>query len=482
MEASLIARLEAAVNRLERIGGGGGAAGAHAEEHKLPASVAAYDVFFQAHVQPLVDTCSKLEAAHQIGKDLESCFRFHREIFLAAAECKKPSQAELMKFVDPIVQVVSKAQSCDNRSPFFSHLKAFAEFIQCMNWLFMPGPVAVIKGTLEAADFYLVKILTSTKDISNEEDKKNHRAFVQQIKDLINSFADFVKEHYVTGVIWNAKGKPLTEFKVGGAPAAGAGAVPPPPAVGPGVPPPPPPVDANFKLSTESSAPKPAVGGFGAVFAEINNKGEGGVTSGLKKVTSDMKTKNMKDKPTLEAKSNTSAPVAAAAPRTVQEEKKPASLDLKQGTWFCEHQEDVQLEVPDVQMKQSVYVFKAKNAVITVPNKCKSIQLDSCFKTTIVFNSVVSSLEVVNGKRITIVIQESCPSIAIDKTNGCSVVLNELSVKEPPNIVTSLASELNVVIPGKTPEDDPIELAVAEQFITTLKDGKVSTVAVEHKG
>lgn len=485
MESSLIARLEAAVNRLERLGGGSGAGAHAADEHKLPVSVVAYDAFYQAHVQPFVDTCAKLEAAHQIGKDLESCFRFQRQLFLAASECKKPSQADLMKFVDPIVQIVSKAQNTDNRSPFFAHQKAFGEFIQCMNWLFMPGPVAIIKATLEAADFYLVKILTSTKDLPNEEDKKNHRAFVQQIKDLINSFADFVKEQYLTGIIWNAKGKGLNEFKVGGSPAGVPAA---PAAAGPGVPPPPPPVDVNVKLSAEdpSAAAKPAVGGLGAVFAEINKKGEDGVTTGLKKVTSDMKTKNLKDKPALEPKSSGSssavAAVAAAPTRTAQEEKKPASVELKQGTWFCENQEDVQLEIPDVQMKQSVYVYKAKNSVITVPTKCKSIQLDSCFKTTIVFNSIVSSLEVVNGKRITIIIQESCPSITIDKTNGCSVVLNEASVKEPPNIVTSLASELNIVVPGKTPEDDPVEMAVAEQFLTTYKDGRVSTIAVEHKG
>ena len=80
-----------------------------------------------------------------------------------------------------------------------------------------------------------------------------------------------------------------------GAGGSSAGGVPaaPPADAGSFVPPPPP--VGDFVISTSAGdAPKPAVpGGLAAVFADIN-KGSN-ITSGLKHVTKDMKTKNMKD-------------------------------------------------------------------------------------------------------------------------------------------------------------------------------------------
>ena len=151
--------------------------------------------------------------------------------------------------------------------------------------------VSHITGTLEAADFYLNKILTQAKDMQ-DPDKTTHRAFVSGTKTMINNLAEYVKSNFRAGLEWNAKGKDLSAYGSGGAaavpaPAAAGGAPPPPP--------PPPPVDPNFKLDTSAPAPsdgsKP--GGMAAVFSQIS-KGEA-ITSGLKKVTSDMKTKNMKD-------------------------------------------------------------------------------------------------------------------------------------------------------------------------------------------
>ena len=92
------------------------------------------------------------------------------------------------------------------------------------------------------------------------------------------------------------------------------------------------------------------------------------------------------------------------------------------------------------------------------PFTIRCIGPDSCTKTRVIFNQVVSTFEAVNCKSITVVVQENCPSINIDKTHGCQIILNEQSVKAPPNIVTSNTSALNVVIPGKKPQDDPVTL------------------------
>lgn len=39
---------------------------------------------------------------------------------------------------------------------------------------------------------------------------------------------------------------------------------------------------------------------------------------------------------------------------------------------------------------------------------------------------------------------------------------------------------LLVVVPGATEDDDPVELAVPEQFSTSYKDGKLTTTPTAH--
>lgn len=243
-----------------------------------------------------------------------------------------------------------------------------------------------------------------------------------------------------------------------------------------------------FSLSSAPGAPgsfapsaKPATSGMGAVFGELTGKGDS-VTAGLKKVTNDMKTKNMTDKPVLEAK----APVAAAKakPAAAQVKKEP-KLYLSKGTWFVEHQEgthDIKLE--GVQLKENIYILKCKDATITIPDKCKSVQVDNCSKVTIIFKSIVSVFEIFNSQRVTIECQESVPSVAVDKSAGVSVILSRSSAANPPTLITSSITEMNLVVPGATDEDDPIEIPLPEQYETRLLPGqnKLVTEAVSHSG
>ena len=77
-----------------------------------------------------------------------------------------------------------------------------------------------------------------------------------------------------------------TDYSAG----AAAPKPPPPPAGGPPPPPPPPPAGFFDDVKKNAAAPAPGGGGAAALFAEINAKGERGVTSGLKKVSKDQMT------------------------------------------------------------------------------------------------------------------------------------------------------------------------------------------------
>jgi len=220
---------------------------------------------------------------------------------------------------------------------------------------------------------------------------------------------------------------------------------------------------------------------MGAVFGELTQKGDG-VTGGLKKVTDDMKSKNIKA-PALEAKRASVSAPSAARKSVVAEVKREPKTYLSKGTWFVEHHEgahDIVLE--NVQLKENIYILKCKDCTITIPDKCKSIQVDNCTKSTIVFKSIVSVFEIFNSQRVKIECQESVPSVAVDKSAGVSVTLSRAAVAVPPTLITSSITEMNLVVPGADDEADPIEIPLPEQYETRLVNGKLHTEAVSHSG
>lgn len=109
------------------------------------------------------------------------------------------------------------------------------------------------------------------------------QAYYQIIKDL----AEFVKDTYPSGIIWNAKGvsaieaaKALDQKAPAATPSSGGPPPPPPP---PGPPPPP----MRFDDAPKQAAP-PSSSAIGAVFDDLNKGAD--VTKGLRKVNADQMT------------------------------------------------------------------------------------------------------------------------------------------------------------------------------------------------
>jgi len=228
-----------------------------------------------------------------------------------------------------------------------------------------------------------------------------------------------------------------------------------------------------------------------AVFAQISkgsdymSEEKGGATAcfKLKKVTKEMKLA-MKKEPSLKPKSVKKKKLAAAAKSKAKKftapPKKPSLAESK-GTWWCEHYTE-NVAVENVSQKENVYIYDCSNCVITVPGKVKAISVDKCKKCYIVFDTVISTFSIVNSTGCKIVAQVKVPSVAIDKCDGINVILNESSVKEPPTLVTSKISEVNLTVPdpkgGK--DADPIEMPLPEQYETTYSKGSISTSHIQH--
>lgn len=97
----------------------------------------------------------------------------------------------------------------------------------------------------------------------------------------------------------------------------------------------------------------------------------------------------------------------------------------------------------------------------------------------VVFDDVVATVEVINSKKVQIQANGSVHQISLDKTHGATVYLQSPAGLSA-SIATSLTSEVNIVTPGKTENDDSVEHAIPEQFVSKFVNGKLVTGPSEH--
>ena len=166
----------------------------------------------------------------------------------------------------------------------------------------------------------------------------------------------------------------------------------------------------------------------------------------------------------------------AKAPRVFgkQTEKTPSKRqDGKK--WLVEYfKGDREINIDDAQMNQTVYIYKCENSAVKVTGKCNNVILDSCKKTGVVFESLVSGCEIVNCQGVQVQSLGTAPLILVDKTDGCQMFLSKDSMGA--EIVTAKSSEMNVMVPEG---DEFVEMPVPEQFKSVIKGTNVITKPTE---
>lgn len=236
--------------------------------------------------------------------------------------------------------------------------------------------------------------------------------------------------------------------------------------------------------TSSAQSPAPGAGGF---LAELN-RGEG-VTSGLKKVdvsqmthknpnlrtTSVVSEKTAPERPVKPAKlaNSTHAPTPAS--------KKPAKTELDGTKWIVEyHEGNSAIVIDDTEINQTVQIFGCKNSVIQIKGKVNAINIVSCHKTSILFESVVSQLSVTSSPSFTVQILGMAPTILVDTTDSGQIYLSKQCL-DTVEVITSKTSALNISIPGEE-EGHFTERPIPEQMKTVIKEGKLLTTIVEHAG
>merc|ERR1712165_327424 len=125
-------------------------------------------------------------------------------------------------------------------------------------------------------------------------------------------------------------------------------------------------------------------------------------------------------------------------------EKPPRMRQEGKRGWMVEYFKDNQdIAIPDAQYNQTVYVFRCERSTVRVSGKCKSIVLDGCVKTAVVFDDAATSCEFVNCQSIQMQVMGKVPTILVDKTEGCQMYLSKDSIAT--EIITNKSSEINVL-------------------------------------
>lgn len=473
--AALVDRLEQVAFRLERCegqglgGGGGGSPTARLLQRGtsvelVSASVQAFEALLSGPVRAYLALSKTIGGDVQAHASMvEQALMLQRQFLGVVAKSQQPDKHGLMALLKPTsdqIQAIQDYREKHRTSKLFNHLSAISESISALGWVTVaPAPAPFIKEMNDACQFYTNRVLMDYK-----EKDKTHVDWARSWLTVLSELQAFVKEHHLTGLVWNPRGGNAMAM-------AGTGAAPAAPA---GPPPPPPPPPADFMNNTGIPAEDPRA----ALFRDLN-KGED-ISKGLKRVSAEQMThKN----PALRSQAP-AAPKSAAPPpptrfgsRPSQEVTKPPRLELEGKKWCVEYQVNNQnIVLDDTMMNQSVCIYKCVNSIIQVKGKVNSIVIDSCKKTAVVFEDIVSVVEFINCQSVKAQSMGRVPTIAVDKTDGAHIYLSNDSLSV--EVVTSKSSEVNVSVP--TPSGDYMEIPVPEQY-KSVWNGKGLTTSIIDK-
>lgn len=479
----LITRLEAVATRLETASvstNGVKSNGVHVASEELDPSVIAFDDLCSNFLKSFITTSTEIGGDVKSIADLVSkAFDFERSFLLEASKCVKPSAEVLQGFYATFSQnidAITNLREKNRKSEFFNHLSAVSESIGALGWIAVsPAPSPFVKEMNDSAQFYTNRVLKDWR----EKDAK-HVQWVKQWIQLLNELQAYVKQYHTTGVVWNSTKSSATfdaSLSKSKSQTTTNGTAPPPPPKAGGPPPPPLP---NFTelLAEDPKNKQGSEGSTDALFASINQGT--GITSGLKKVSDDMKTHknpNLRKAAYVPATAKSSSDASekfASAPVS-----RPPVFELNDKKWKIEYQNKRNdLVIDKTDMKQTLYVYKCKDCTITVKGKINSISIDSCSKVAVLFDDLLSAFEFINCQSVQMQTLGTVPTVCIEKTDGAQVYLSKKSLNT--EVVSSKSSAMNILLPNEE-GDEFSEQPVPEQFKTVITpDQKLKTYPTDN--
>ncbi|GMM29354.1 adenylate cyclase-binding protein [Martiniozyma asiatica (nom. inval.)] len=434
---------------------------------ELPKEVQAFDDFIKEYVTPLSDLAKIDPLLAEQTQLLIEAFDLERNVILAALKSKKLEltdsafQEQIIKPINEKIIAISSIKDANRSSNAFNALNAMAEGVAALGWLCVPTPVSYVPEFKDSAIFWTNRVL--------KEKEGTWKEWVKGYLSIFDGLKTWCKEWATTGLVFKGNEEftqvigTLNSVDIPAPAVTSSGGAPPPPP-----PPPPPPADL---FTSDEPVSDTSSGGMGAVFADLN-KGEN-ITKGLKKVEkSQMTHKN----PELRKKFVPAPPKkptslsSKSPPLTPTTVSKPPKKELVDNKWMILNQKDAGMIVLDVFMDQSVFIGNCENTVIQLKGKLNTVSMNQCTKTGIVVDRAVSSVELNKCTKCEVQVMERVPVMSVDQSESIGIYLTGEEAKEV-EIYSSCVTAMNVTVGEK-------EHPVAEQFKTSIKDGRVVTEVV----
>jgi len=243
---------------------------------------------------------------------------------------------------------------------------------------------------------------------------------------------------------------------------------------GPPVPPPAPPPLVDTPAPDEGDSQANA---HAAALAEITS---GGLTGKLKHVSKE----DRKKKPESSVVPDKPKPTRETATRDtgVVVKKGTPELKLENGKWnvkFFEGRQEDPIEVKITDIKQSVVITDCSKSVVVVKGKLTNISVMNCIGCAVVFDDIIAAVEIVRSQKVQVQANGQIAQIIVDKTNGIDIFIQS-EIGKSVEIVSSLSDAMNINYPGATPDDDPIEFPIPNQYNSVIQGGVLKTTPVEH--
>eukprot|EP00756_Hemistasia_phaeocysticola_P025791 Hpha_TRINITY_DN16023_c7_g1::TRINITY_DN16023_c7_g1_i2::g.120022::m.120022/K17261/CAP1_2, SRV2; adenylyl cyclase-associated protein len=398
-------------------GGGGGGGGAAAAPAPAGASVEDYDQWLKNKVLAFVEASKAV--APEVGDMaaiLENAFSQQRAFLAEVAECKKPDDDALSKALAPQVEAMERIAGY--QTPAMKR-SAHSRLFQAIE----ESGQAVAWVASPTPIPHVAEIASQAqfhvnKALQAPTADAGTKAFGTKLRELYAELQEYVKAHHRGGLGWNPKGKALT-----GAPK--------------GAPPP-----ASKPAAAPAPAPAPA----------------------------------KKEAP----KAPKATPKPAAAPKGFPTGTAKKELEGKKWNveYFTGSRSELTTVEVDVERSQTLYVYACQYTFIKVKGKINAINLYKCKKVQLQFESCIGQLEITDVEGAEVQVLGQLPAVTIDKSTEVMLYISKESLEV--DITTCASTNVNVTVPGKTAEDDPVELQIAEQFSHKVVGNKVESNPVEH--
>lgn len=431
----------------------------------VPRAVTAYDeIVMEGKLKPFLEI-NKAIAPPPLNEQVDlfaKVLATLRSVLHQAAACRKPDQKSFAEILSPLqagIESVTRVKEAARKErDWFNHFTVIADGAAFVGWVTVePKPGPYVNEIKESTAYYANRILKDFK----EKDPR-HAEWVRAFNGVLDGMKRYVMEFHTTGLVWNASGIPVSEYKSSRSqPVSG----------------PPPQVGSPF-------SPAAPAGGVAAVFADLNRGAD--VTKGLRKVDkSEMTHKN----PALRAGSVVPASSGVGAKKPVKPTKpqalmgkKPTKFALEGNKWIIEYQENESaLEVANAEITQVINLFACKNTTVIIKGKVNAVTLVNCTKTSVLVESVVSSVSITKSPSFALQITGVAPTIQIDSTDSGQIYLSKQCFGV--EITTAKCSAINVSLPVEGEEDGVFEeQAMPEMLKTVVQNGKLVTTIVEHAG